>query len=232
MKELALFAMLLIAINADCWKRRKLFRCRNVSNWRKPCGKVSLAKAMNRRSLPHRPTNSTGGWRSIGAIPRAAFLGNRSKWNWIKSTDAPSEPARSFPVEDRLANAIRELARWLRCEIKVWRESMARSGQKNSAPLCAESNSGSARSEVIKLIRHRLHEPLGPTLLVLQLLLREESLSPQGVALIRMLQRSIKEEVRAIQELLTIIERFIQEPVQADSRTEQRLEESSQSGLS
>ena len=109
---------------------------------------------------------------------------------------------------------------WLRCEIKVWRESMARSGQKNSAPLCAESNSGSARSEVIKLIRHRLHEPLGPTLLVLQLLLREESLSPQGVALIRMLQRSIKEEVRAIQELLTIIERFIQEPVQADSRTE------------
>ncbi|PYL47424.1 MAG: hypothetical protein DMF32_11040 [Verrucomicrobia bacterium] len=86
--------------------------------------------------------------------------------------------------------------------------------------MCAESNSGSARSEVIKLIRHRLHEPLGPTLLVLQLLLREESLSPQGVALIRMLQRSIKEEVRAIQELLSIIERFIQEPVQADSRTE------------
>ena len=97
---------------------------------------------------------------------------------------------------------------------------MARFGQKNSAPSCAESNSGSARSEVIKLIRHRLHEPLGPTLLVLQLLLREESLSPQGVALIRMLQRSIKEEVRAIQELLTIIERFIQEPVQADNRTE------------
>jgi len=92
---------------------------------------------------------------------------------------------------------------------------MARSGQKNSAPLCAESNSGSVRSEVIKLIRHRLHEPLGPTLLVLQLLSREESLSPQGVALVRMLQRSIKEEVRAIQELLTIIERFIQEPVRS-----------------
>lgn len=104
-----------------------------------------------------------------------------------------------------------------------------RRGQKNSAPLCAEPKSGPARSELIKLIRHRLHEPLGPTLLVLQLLLREESLSPQGVALIRMLQRSIKEEVRAIQELLTIIESFIQEPVQADSRTEQRLEESSQS---
>ena len=25
-----------------CWKRRKLFRCRNVSNWRKPCGKESI----------------------------------------------------------------------------------------------------------------------------------------------------------------------------------------------
>ena len=109
---------------------------------------------------------------------------------------------------------------------------MARSTEKNSAPMCAEPISGSAKSEVIKLIRHRLHEPLGPTLLVLQLLLREETLSPQGVALIRMLQRSIKEEVRAIRELLTIIETFIQEPAQADSRQEQRPEESSQSRLS
>jgi len=109
---------------------------------------------------------------------------------------------------------------------------MARSTEKNSAPMCAEPISGSAKSEVIKLIRHRLHEPLGPTLLVLQLLLREETLSPQGVALIRMLQRSIKEEVRAIRELLTIIEEYIQEPAQADSEPEQLSEESSQSRLS
>ena len=104
---------------------------------------------------------------------------------------------------------------------------MGRSGQKNSASLCAEATSGSARSELIKLIRHRLHEPLGPTLLVLQLLLREETLSPQGVALIRMLQRSIKEEVRAIAELLTIIESFIAEPGQAEHPAEERLEERS-----
>ena len=109
---------------------------------------------------------------------------------------------------------------------------MARRGQKSYPQLFAETPAGPARAELIKLIRHRLHEPLGPTLLVLQLLLREESLSPQGVALIRMLQRSIKEEVRAIQELLTIIETFIQEPVDADNRTEQRLEESSRSPLS
>jgi len=101
---------------------------------------------------------------------------------------------------------------------------MVRRGQKNSAQLYAEpeSTDAPARAELIKLIRHRLHEPLGPTLLVLQLLLREESLSPQGVALIRMLQRSIKEEVRAIHELLTIIETFIQEPTQAEGQAEQR----------
>ena len=109
---------------------------------------------------------------------------------------------------------------------------MGCSGQKNSPPLSAEPINGSARLELIKLIRHRLHEPLGSTLLVLQLPLREEALSPQGVALIRMLQRSIKEEVRAIRELLTIIEKFIQEPAEADSRAEQRLEESRESHLS
>jgi hypothetical protein len=104
------------------------------------------------------------------------------------------------------------------------KQPMGRSDQKNSEPLCAEPISGSARSEVIKLIRHRLHEPLGPTLLVLQLLLREENLSPQGVALVRMVQRSIKEEVRAIRELLTIIEKFIQEPSQSDGRADKHRE--------
>src|SRR6185369_8475007 len=104
---------------------------------------------------------------------------------------------------------------------------MGRSDQKNRPPSRAEPINGAARSELIKLIRHRLHEPLGPTLLVLQLLLREETLSPQGVALIRMLQRSIKEEVRAIGELLTIIERFIAEPAQAENPAEERLEERS-----
>jgi hypothetical protein len=37
-----------------------------------------------------------------------------------------------------------------------------------------------------------------------------------------MLPRSIKEEVRAIHELLTIIETFIQEPTQAEGQSEQR----------
>ena len=46
---------------------------------------------------------------------------------------------------------------------------------------------------------------------MLQLLLREESLSPQGVRLIRMLQRNIKEEVRAITDLLILMRTFLEE---------------------
>lgn len=88
---------------------------------------------------------------------------------------------------------------------------MSRSGDKDSTQLSAEKNSGTAVSELLQLIEHRLREPLGPALLVLQLLLREESLSPQGVDLVRMLQRSIKEEVRAMGELLTIMRTFLEE---------------------
>lgn len=88
---------------------------------------------------------------------------------------------------------------------------MGRSGDKDSMQLSAEKTSGAGVSELLQLIEHRLREPLGPALLVLQLLLREESLSPQGVDLIRMLQRSIKEEVRAMGELLTIMRTFLEE---------------------
>ena len=72
-----------------------------------------------------------------------------------------------------------------------------------------EEASEVANAELIALIAHRLREPLGPTLLALQLLVREEQLSPQGID--RMLQRSIKQEVRAITELLTLIRTFLEE---------------------
>src|SRR5258707_13125860 len=99
---------------------------------------------------------------------------------------------------------------------------MVRRGQKNSAPLYAEPDStgGPARAELIKLIEHRLREPLGPTLLVLQLLLREESLSPQGLRLIRMLQRNIKEEVRAITYLLILMRTFLED--RSEERTDHK----------
>src|SRR5436190_4078125 len=88
---------------------------------------------------------------------------------------------------------------------------MRRSGHKNAVQLDGKQTREAMNAELITLIEHRLREPLGPTLLVLQLLLRQERLSPQGVALIRMLQRSIKEEVRAIRELLTVMQTFLKE---------------------
>jgi signal transduction histidine kinase len=88
---------------------------------------------------------------------------------------------------------------------------MRQTDDKKVAPLDEEQTSETANAELIALIEHRLREPLGPTLLVLQLLLRQESLSPQGIALIRMLQRSIKEEVRAIRDLLTLMRTFLEE---------------------
>jgi signal transduction histidine kinase len=88
---------------------------------------------------------------------------------------------------------------------------MRRAGHKKAGRLNGEQTSEAANAELIALIEHRLREPLGPTLLVLQLLLREEQLSPQGIDLIRMLQRSIKQEVRAITELLTLMRTFLEE---------------------
>jgi signal transduction histidine kinase len=88
---------------------------------------------------------------------------------------------------------------------------MRRSGHKKAVQLNGKQTQEALNAELIALIEHRLREPLGPTLLVLQLLLREESLSPQGVRLIRMLQRNIKEEVRAITDLLILMRTFLEE---------------------
>ena len=62
----------------------------------------------------------------------------------------------------------------------------------------------SARSnaEFVQRITHVLREPLGPLLLGLEVLLREESLSPLGVEMIGLLQRGVKKEADAIEELL------------------------------
>ena len=88
---------------------------------------------------------------------------------------------------------------------------MRRSGHKETVQLDRKQTREALNAELIALVEHRLREPLGPTLLVLQLLLREESLSPQGVRLIRMLQRNIKEEVRAITDLLVLMRTFLEE---------------------
>jgi signal transduction histidine kinase len=57
-------------------------------------------------------------------------------------------------------------------------------------------------AEFIQRITHLLREPLGPLLLGLEVLLREEALSPRGVEMIGVLQRGVKKEAEAIEELL------------------------------
>lgn len=57
-------------------------------------------------------------------------------------------------------------------------------------------------AEFIKHITHQLREPLGPLLLGLEVLRREEALSLSGVEMIEVLQRGVKKEAEAIEELL------------------------------
>ena len=62
--------------------------------------------------------------------------------------------------------------------------------------------------EFVQHITHLLREPLGPLLLGLEVLLREEALSPRGVEMIGVLQRGVEKEAQAIEELLGSTELF------------------------
>lgn len=67
---------------------------------------------------------------------------------------------------------------------------------------------GTSNAELVQRITHLLREPLGPLLVGLEVLLREENLSPRGVEMIEVLQRSVKKEAQAIEELLQSTELF------------------------
>ena len=69
-------------------------------------------------------------------------------------------------------------------------------------------------AEFIQRITHLLREPLGPLLLGLEVLLREEALSPRGVEMIGVLQRGVKKEAQAIEELLRSTELFEKDAAQ------------------
>ena len=74
-----------------------------------------------------------------------------------------------------------------------------------------KANEG-GNAEFVQRITHVLREPLGPLLLGLEVLLREESLSPRGVEMIGLLQRGVKKEADAIEELLRSTDLFEKEP--------------------
>ena len=69
-------------------------------------------------------------------------------------------------------------------------------------------------AEFTQRITHLLREPLGPLLLGLEVLLREEALSPRGVEMIGLLQRGVKKEADAIEELLRSTELFEKDAAQ------------------
>ena len=69
-------------------------------------------------------------------------------------------------------------------------------------------------AEFIQRITHLLREPLAPLLLGLEVLLREEALSPRGVEMIGVLQRGVKKEAQAIEELLRSTELFEKDAAQ------------------
>ena len=69
-------------------------------------------------------------------------------------------------------------------------------------------------AEFVQSITHLLREPLGPLLLGLEVLLREEALSPRGVEMIGVLQRGVKKEAQAIEELLRSTELFEKDAAQ------------------
>jgi signal transduction histidine kinase len=81
--------------------------------------------------------------------------------------------------------------------------------QVNAGLRAAKEGREAAKAEFLKLVTHRVREPLGPLLLALEVLLHEESLTPRGVEMIEVLQRGVKEEARAIEELLYSIECFV-----------------------
>jgi len=63
-----------------------------------------------------------------------------------------------------------------------------------------------AKAEFIQAISHQLREPLGPVFLALDVLLQDESLSARGLEMVQLLQRNLKAEARAIQDLLSFVQ--------------------------
>jgi RsbT co-antagonist protein rsbRD N-terminal domain len=66
-----------------------------------------------------------------------------------------------------------------------------------------------AKAELVQLASHRLREPLGPLFFALEALLQQETLSPRGVEMIWLLKRNLKEEARAIADLLSLVESLL-----------------------
>ena len=79
----------------------------------------------------------------------------------------------------------------------------------NTGLRTAKEGRAARKAEFIKLVTHRVREPLGPLLFALDVLQQEEWVSPRAVEMIRLLQRGVEEEARAIEEMLSLVETFV-----------------------
>ena len=85
-------------------------------------------------------------------------------------------------------------------------EENDQSGRQVKARLRAKKkSSAAAKAKLVKLVSHRLREPLAPLLFAVEVLLLEESLSARGVEAIEVLHRNAKQEAREVDALLNLI---------------------------
>ena len=115
-----------------------------------------------------------------------------------KSFDLEAENAARRVVEGFFDNVIIEAT------VQFVEEHQEALSQSNTALKPRETGN----AEFVQRITHLLREPLGPLLLGLEVLLREESLSPRGVEMIGVLHRNVQKEAQAIEELLRSTELF------------------------
>ena len=115
-----------------------------------------------------------------------------------KSFDLEAENAARRVVEGFFDNVIIEAT------VQFVEEHQEALSQLNAALKPRETGN----AEFVQRITHLLREPLGPLLLGLEVLLREEDLSPRGVEMIGVLHRNVQKEAQAIEDLLRSTELF------------------------
>ena len=105
-----------------------------------------------------------------------------------------------------LQNLARRIVEWFFDNVII--EATVQFVEEHQHAVARMKPSVAANAEFTQRITHQLREPLGPLLLGLEILLREENLSPRGVEMIEVLRRGVRKEAQAVEELLQSTELF------------------------
>ena len=95
--------------------------------------------------------------------------------------------------------------------VQFVRENQQTIPQTNPRVHSTKKSRASAKHKFVRLISHQMREPLAPLLLALDFLLLQESFSVEGIDIVRSVQSGIKQEARAIEELLGLIDSILAE---------------------